>query len=118
MTWQRSNQLLDRLAGLGFAGEVKGRDITNENMSIRFATTFGIDVECIITSGPRWAFDLFNTTGSRAHIKKIEEITGKKAEFDNYKNLKNLRTANPITRKCRKRNDLQMPIFAGTLQTL
>jgi DNA polymerase (family 10) len=86
---QKSIRLLDRLAKLGFAGEVKGRDITNDNMSIRFATTFGIDIECIITSGPRWAFDLFNTTGSRAHIKKTEEISGKKAEYKNYKNFKN-----------------------------
>jgi DNA polymerase (family 10) len=84
----RSGRLLDRLAGLGFAGEVKGREVTNENMSIRFATTFGIDVECIITSGPRWAFDLFNTTGSRAHIKKVEEISGKKAEYGNYMSFK------------------------------
>ena len=87
----RSSRLLDRLAGLGFAGEVKGRNITNGNVSIKFATTFGIDMECIITSGPRWAFDLYNTTGSRAHIKKIEEITGEKADYDNYKNLKNFK---------------------------
>jgi DNA polymerase (family 10) len=86
---QKSSRLLDTLAGLHFAGEVKGRDIKNENMSIRFATAFGIDVECIITSGPRWAFDLFNTTGSRAHIEKIEEISGIKAQYDNFKNMKN-----------------------------
>jgi Histidinol phosphatase and related hydrolases of the PHP family len=85
----KSSQLLDKLAGLGFAGEVKGRDLANENMSIKFATTFGIDIECIITNGQRWAFDLFNTTGSRAHIKKLEEITGKKAEYDNLDDLKN-----------------------------
>jgi DNA polymerase (family X) len=81
----RSSLLLDKLAGLYFAGEVKGREITNENMSIRFATTFGLDAECIITSGPRWAFDLFSTTGSRTHIKKIEAISGKKVSYDNYR---------------------------------
>jgi len=103
----RSNRLLDKLAGLDFAGEVKGRDKKNENMSIKFATTFGLDVECIITSGPRWAFDLFNTTGSRSHIKKIEEITGEKAEFGNYRNLKNIRetvNSNNLVRAGNKEN--------------
>ncbi len=91
---QKSTQLLDTLTGLGFAGEVKSRDFGNENISIKFATTFGIDIECIITSGRRWALDLFNTTGSRAHIKKLQSVTGKKADYDNFKNIKNFEDPN------------------------
>lgn len=79
---EKSEKLLKRLSSLGFVQELKERKFKNKNISARFKTTFGIDVEFIVSSYKNWVLDLFYTTGSKTHIKKVEEIARERGYFE------------------------------------
>jgi DNA polymerase (family X) len=73
-----SAKLLDELKSLDFIKGLKGSDTRQESISARFGTVFGIDVEFIVSSRKNWAYDMLYTTGSREHIKKLEEAALRK----------------------------------------
>ncbi len=79
----KSEKLLDELKALNFIKRFKSNDIRQESTSARFETVFGIEVEFIISSRENWAYDMLYTTGSKKHIKKLEEIAFRKGYIKN-----------------------------------
>jgi len=79
----RSKRLLEEIKSLNFIKRFKGSDLRRENISARFETVFGIDVELIVSSHKNWALDMLYTTGSKEHIKKLEKIARDKGDFRN-----------------------------------
>ena len=71
---ERSKDFLDSIKKLPFIVSSGSPDLRYSTLSERFKTSFGIDIEVIVTSGPQFAADLFYTTGSRSHVKRIEEL--------------------------------------------
>jgi DNA polymerase (family 10) len=82
---ERSEKLIKKLWALHFVEKIVSRDIRAESISARFETTIGIDVEIIISSSKNWALDLLYTTGSKEHIKKLENTAIKKGYFKDGK---------------------------------
>ncbi len=78
----RSSRLLEKIKTLNFIGGFKGNCIKPESISARFETIFGIEVEFIVSSSKNWAVDMLYTTGSKEHIKKLEEIAGEKGHME------------------------------------
>jgi len=74
----KSELLLKKLCNLSFVNELTSINPGPDNISGRFRTTFGLDMEIIITCSRSWSFDLFHTTGSKEHIKRVEEIAKQK----------------------------------------
>ncbi len=82
-TLGKSAELLDDLKSLDFIKGLKGSDTRQESISARFETVSGMNVEFIISSRKNWAYDLLYTTGSREHIKKLEEVARRKGYVKN-----------------------------------
>ncbi len=80
---QESKKLLEEVKSLKFIKEFKGIDLRPESAGGRFGTRFGIELEFIISSYKNWGKDILYTTGSRRHIKKIEDIAAKKGYMKN-----------------------------------
>ncbi len=80
---QRSRELLEEIKSLKFIKEFISIDLRPGSVSGRFRTIFGIELELIISTGKNWAKDLLYTTGSKKHIKKLDEIAGKKGYIKN-----------------------------------
>ncbi|TET16070.1 MAG: PHP domain-containing protein [Actinobacteria bacterium] len=79
--FERSEKLLGEIRSLNFIKRLLSSDIRKENISARFETVFGIEIEFIISSAKNWAVDMLYTTGSKKHIKKLERIAQKKGYF-------------------------------------
>jgi len=79
--FERSKKLLGEIQSLNFIKRLVSSDIRKENISARFETVFGIEIEFIISSDKNWAVDMLYTTGSRKHVKKLERIAQKKGYF-------------------------------------
>ncbi len=79
--FERSEKLLGEIRSLNFIKRLVSSDIRKENISARFETVFGIEIEFIISSAKNWAVDMLYTTGSKEHIKKLERIAQKKGYF-------------------------------------
>ena len=79
----RSKRLLEEIGSLNFIERFKGSDPMRENISARFETLFGIEVELIVSSHKNWALDMLYTTGSKEHIKKLEKIARDTGNFKN-----------------------------------
>ena len=76
-----SELFLKEVAKLPFIKTTGKRDQKHLTLSQRFETTYGIDIEVVVSSGPRWAADLFYTTGSKKHVRRIEELALKSDVF-------------------------------------
>ncbi len=81
---QKSNIFLQDFKKLTFIKSIKSIDLRRGNLSARFDTTYGVDIEVVISSGPGWEVDLFYTTGSKNHVRKIEEIALKRGLLGNH----------------------------------
>ncbi|MEA2016526.1 MAG: hypothetical protein U9O59_07500, partial [Actinomycetota bacterium] len=79
----KSEKLLEELKSLEFIKKIRGKDIRKGSASARFETDYGIEVEFIISSGKSWALDMLYTTGSKKHIKKLEEEASRKGYTKN-----------------------------------
>ncbi|MCL5072557.1 MAG: PHP domain-containing protein [Actinobacteria bacterium] len=77
----KSEKLLKKLCNLSFINGLIAIDSRPDNISGRFKTTLGIDMEIIITYSKSWSLDLFYTTGSKEHIKKVEKIARQRELF-------------------------------------
>ncbi|MBC8387487.1 MAG: PHP domain-containing protein [Actinobacteria bacterium] len=79
----KSSNFIKSLNVLDFMQGIKSRDIRSNNMSAKFETIFGVDIELIITSYRDWGIDLLYTTGSSNHIKRLESAAKGKSLFRN-----------------------------------
>ncbi|MBC7333165.1 MAG: PHP domain-containing protein, partial [Actinobacteria bacterium] len=80
---EKSIDLLKRISLLDFI-KTKGLvelKYKNKTVGSRFRTIFGVDMEFIISGHKTWVLDLFYTTGTKAHVKKIENIAREKGCF-------------------------------------
>ena len=77
----KSSKFIESLNVLDFMQGIKSRDIRSNNVSAKFETIFGVDIELIITSYRDWGIDLLYTTGSRNHIKRLESVAKGKSLF-------------------------------------
>ncbi|MBM3707891.1 MAG: hypothetical protein FJW69_06090 [Actinobacteria bacterium] len=82
---KESEQLLKSITNLDFIKKMTAINSKPDNLSARYETTYGIDAEVIVSSSRRWPLDLFYTTGSKSHIKKIEEFAINRGNFPNDK---------------------------------
>ena len=71
---ERSTDFLNSIKKLPFILSSGEPDLRYSTLSERFKTSFGIDIEVIVTSRQQFAADLFYTTGSKSHVKSIEEL--------------------------------------------
>jgi DNA polymerase (family X) len=83
----RSKEIIKKIKTLKIFKELKEIDERFENISARFESVFGIDVEIVIGSAARWPLDLIYTTGSKRHLEKLELEAINKGLFDNSKIL-------------------------------
>jgi len=70
----KSEKLLDEINSLDFIKRLIKKDKRQENISARFESVFGIEIELIISSRKNWAIDMLYTTGSKKHIEKLEAV--------------------------------------------
>ncbi len=77
----KSEKLLDAINSLGFIKRLIRKDIRQENISGRFETVFGIEIELIISSSKNWAVDMLYTTGSKKHIDRLEAVARDRGFF-------------------------------------
>ena len=68
-----SDELISKISRLSFVKGVISKDKRKENISARFSTVYGVDVEIIITSKKMWPSDLLITTGSKDHLAKLRD---------------------------------------------
>jgi len=80
-----SENLLKQIARLGFVKKIISLDKRDSSISARYGTVFDIEIEVIISSRAGWSYDLFTTTGSKAHVAEINKLL----------NLKNA-SSNPV----------------------
>jgi DNA polymerase (family X) len=78
----KSELLLKKLCNLSFINELIAINSKPGNISGRFKTTLGLDMEIIVTCSKAWPLDLFYTTGSKEHVKRVEEIAMQRGLFD------------------------------------
>jgi len=78
---EKSELLLKKLCNLSFINELTAINSKPGNVSGRFKTTLGLDLEIIITCAKEWPLNLFYTTGSKEHIKRVEEIAMQRGLF-------------------------------------
>jgi DNA polymerase (family 10) len=79
----QSKRLLEEIKFLNFIKGFKGSDLRRDNISARFETVFGIEIELIVSSHKNWALDMLYATGSKEHIKKLEKIARDTGNFKN-----------------------------------
>jgi DNA polymerase (family X) len=79
---EKSKLLLKEFCNLSFINELTEINPKPGSISGRFKTIFGLDMEIIITCSRSWPLDLFYTTGSKEHIKKIEELALQRGIFN------------------------------------
>ena len=78
---KKSELLVKKLSNLSFINELTAINSKPDSISGRFKTTLGIDMEIIITCSKSWPLDLFYTTGSKEHVKRVEEIAMQRGLF-------------------------------------
>jgi DNA polymerase (family X) len=79
----RSLKLLEEIKSLEFVKGFKENDIRPGSISARFETIYEVEAEIIISSHNNLSSDILYTTGSREHIKKLEEIARKRGLIEN-----------------------------------
>jgi len=70
----KSIKILKDLQSLSFIKSIGKIDSRKFNVSARYSTVFGIDMEIIITSGNRYHLDLFTTTGNKKHVGQMLDV--------------------------------------------
>ena len=70
----KSEKLLEEIKSLNFIKRLIGKDTRQENISARFETVFGVEIEFIVSSHKNWAVDMLYATGSKKHMKKLEVV--------------------------------------------
>ena len=78
----RTEEFLKSVTDLGFINSMKAFDARINNMSARFDTIHGVDLEVIVSSDSNFALDLFYTTGCRGHIGAVEKIAKSRGFFN------------------------------------
>ena len=97
-----SKSLIDKINRLKFIKSLIRIDKRENNISAKFATIFGIDLEVLITSKKMWATDLIISTGSKKHIEELEQRANsfgflKEGQLDfSEVNLKNFKFDNSV----------------------
>jgi DNA polymerase (family 10) len=91
---EKSLELLKKIKNESFIKEEISKDIRNENVSSKFKTIFGPNIEIIITSEDRYVYDLIYTTGSKKHLDKLDKYIKKANLFNKapHENKANKRT--------------------------
>ena len=79
---KKSELLLKKLCNLSFVNELTAINSKPGNISGRFKTILGLDMEIIITYAKGWSLDLFYSTGSKEHVKRVEEIAMQRGLFN------------------------------------
>lgn len=79
---KKSELLLKKLCNLSFINELTAINSKPDSISGRFKTTLGLDMEIIISCSKAWPLDLFYTTGSKEHVKRVEEIAMQRGLFN------------------------------------
>ncbi|HUW72334.1 MAG TPA: PHP domain-containing protein [Methanosarcinales archaeon] len=79
---KKSELLLKKLCNLSFINELTEINSKPGSISGRFKTILGPDMEIIITCSKAWPLDLFYTTGSKEHVKRVEEIAMQRGLFN------------------------------------
>jgi len=74
----KSRNLLKKISGLDFIKKIISIDKRIDSISAKYDTSFGIDLEIIVSSQSCWHYDLFNTTGSKSHVSAIKKLANKK----------------------------------------
>ncbi|MBN2072434.1 MAG: PHP domain-containing protein [Actinobacteria bacterium] len=73
----KSMELLKDISRLEGIKKLKKTDLREASVSAAYETVHEVDVEVVIGSGPSYAWDLLYTTGSRKHLKELEEYAVK-----------------------------------------
>ncbi len=105
---QRSKRLLEKIGKQAYMGKKKSEKTTKHNISYCFETALQTDMEVIITTGPRFAYDWFTATGNKGHVKKVLRLLKEAGQ-----GIEDVRTEQDIYRKanlayvpCELREDL------------
>jgi len=77
----KSGKLLEEIKSLDFIKKLIKKDIRRENISARFETVFGIEMEFIVSSSKSWAIDMLYATGSKKHIERLEKVAKDRGLF-------------------------------------
>lgn len=77
----KSEKLLEEIRSLDFVKRLIKKDLRQENVSAKFETVFGIEVEIIVSSRKDWAIDILYTTGSKKHIDRLEAVAKDRGLF-------------------------------------
>ncbi|MFA5014999.1 MAG: PHP domain-containing protein [Actinomycetota bacterium] len=77
----KSGKLLEEIKSLDFIKKLIKKDIRRENISARFETVFGIEMELIVSSSKDWVIDMLYTTGSKKHIERLEAVAKDRGLF-------------------------------------
>ncbi|MGM0366553.1 MAG: PHP domain-containing protein [Actinomycetota bacterium] len=77
---EKSRMLLEKISAVKYIKAKEGEQAGNHNISYRFRTELGADLEAIVTTAARFAADLFTATGSKKHVRKVLNILGDKGQ--------------------------------------
>lgn len=75
---KRSEELIEKIKLEDFSKKLLSKDIRKDSISAKFKSTFGIELEFIISSHKHWALDLLYTTGSMSHVGELEKLANAK----------------------------------------
>ena len=75
--FKRSRKLLEDIGKLPVIKELISIDQQNNDISAVYSTIYEVDIEIIIAGAVSWAWQLFKTTGSKMHLKALEEYAKK-----------------------------------------
>lgn len=77
----KSRKLLEEIKSLDFVKRLIKKDIRQKNISARFETVFGIEMELIVSSRRDWGVDMLYTTGSKKHMDRLEAVAKDRGLF-------------------------------------
>ena len=75
--FKRSRKLLEDIGKLPVIKELISIDQQNNDISAVYSTIYEVNIEIIIAGAVSWAWQLFKTTGSKMHLKALEEYAKK-----------------------------------------
>lgn len=89
---EKSIRALDNIGKSCFKPKSLKDKVSEQNISRVFETGYGFDIEIILSSGSSWVRDLFETTGSKRHVKNIMSMSEAAGMFSGssqkYKDIK------------------------------
>ncbi|MCJ7471757.1 MAG: DNA polymerase/3'-5' exonuclease PolX, partial [Actinobacteria bacterium] len=75
--FKRSRKLLEDIGKLTVIKELISIDQQKNDISAVYSTIYEVNIEIIIAGAVSWAWQLFKTTGSKMHLKALEEYAKK-----------------------------------------